>query len=84
MLTNLVFELAHSHYKFIIFILYNNITLNKYCAEIGGTSSEVDRPINQLIERLPHHKLEVFPGQVKTWLNDIDTSKATCSTDMGN
>lgn len=55
-------------------------TLNNYFAHIGGPPSDIN--IEQLLSSVPACKLEVHPGQVKSWLRQIDTSKATSSSDF--
>lgn len=50
--------------------------LNTYFSTIGG------EPTHTSIPEVKSDALQVTPGQVKAWLMNIDTKKATCSNDF--
>ena len=50
--------------------------LNTYFSTIGG------EPTHTSIPEVTSDTLEVTPGQVKAWLMNIDSKKATCSNDF--
>ena len=56
------------------------VKLNEYFSTVGGKPSEID--LSNQISLLTEHELFVHPGQVKTWLKQIDCRKSTCSQDF--